>query len=183
MTKHVVLALLLLLMPVYLFPQTPTFSEYEVKASFLEKFTRFIEWPAESQMEDVSKPFVLAVIGENPFESILDTTYSKQTIKGKSVDIRYISDVKDIDGCDLMFVSKSENDSISQILSRTGDKPILTVCDDIGFAKKGILITLFIEDGYVHFAIDESAAERTGLYISSLLLDLSAAMEAGESKE
>jgi hypothetical protein len=52
-------------MPLCLFAQTQKYSEYEVKAAFLEKFTRFIEWPSEVHIEDVSRPFVIGVIGEN----------------------------------------------------------------------------------------------------------------------
>jgi hypothetical protein len=42
--------------------------EYLLKAGFLERFTRFIEWPGETNIADNTKPFVISVIGENPFD-------------------------------------------------------------------------------------------------------------------
>ena len=170
-----------LLIPLCVLSQTPKFPEYEVKAAFLEKFTRFIEWPDEVHMDDMNKSFVIAIICDNPFKSILEDMYSKQTIKGKKVDVRYISTLDDIDKCNLLFVSKSENDSLSQILFHIKEKPILTVGDDKRFAKKGIIITFFVESNHIRFEINKNAAEESGLYISSLLLNLSASAKTEEN--
>ena len=74
--------------------QIPCFgqeSEYQIKAIFLERFTRFIEWPNSSGISDTSTSFIIAVIGDNPFGSILEQTYAKQKIRNKKVEIRYIS--------------------------------------------------------------------------------------------
>jgi hypothetical protein len=165
--------LVVLLLPLSLFAQSGKFSEYEVKAAFLEKFTRFIEWPREEHIEDVSKPFIVGIIGEIPFKSILEKMYSKQKIKNKKVELRYISTVDEINGCNLLFISKSENNRINQILSYTKNKPILTICDEKEFSKKGVLIALFVESGHVLFEIDKNAVQKAGLYVSSLLLNLS----------
>jgi len=107
--------------------------------------------------------------------------YSKLKIKGKKVEIRYISTINEIDDCNLLFISQSENDRINQILSYTKEKPILTISDDIRFAKKGVLITLFVKNNQVGFDINQNAVQRAGLYISSLLLNLSKAINTEEN--
>ncbi len=42
-------------------------SEYDVKAVFLSRIAEYIEWPEQADAEEDSEPFVIAVIGENPF--------------------------------------------------------------------------------------------------------------------
>ena len=65
--------------------------EYLLKTVFLERFTRFIEWPQESAMSDTSKPFILGCIGDTPIRSTLHTVYRSQTIKNKQPEIRHVS--------------------------------------------------------------------------------------------
>ena len=60
--------------------------EYEIKALFLERFTRFVEWPEDVQNDSSSNHFAFGVIGINPFGSILDEMYSIQKIKEKRRD-------------------------------------------------------------------------------------------------
>ncbi len=96
---------LLLCLPVVTFAQT---SEYTIKAAFLERFTRFIEWPEEPAVSDTTESFVLGVIGENPFGSILEQLYATQKIKNKAVEIHSISNLDEISGCHLLFISKSK---------------------------------------------------------------------------
>ncbi len=147
-------------------------SEYNLKANFLERFTRFIEWPEESAVNDISQPFILGIIGENPFGTILEQIYSQKTIKDKKVEIRYISDKNEIPGCHLLFISKSEKKVLSKILSFTREKPILTVGDTKNFAEQGVLINLYIVENKIRFEINELEARDSGLFISYRLLNL-----------
>ncbi|MCD4695436.1 MAG: YfiR family protein, partial [Bacteroidales bacterium] len=71
-----------LIIPIMIFSQT---EEYTIKAVFMERFTRFTEWPAESAINDTTKPFVISVIGKNPFGNLLEETYSSQKILNKNV--------------------------------------------------------------------------------------------------
>ena len=41
-------------------------SEYDVKAAYLYKFTKFVEWP-EAAFASAEAPFVIGVIGRDPF--------------------------------------------------------------------------------------------------------------------
>lgn len=146
------------------------FMEYTVKAVFLEQFTRFIEWPDTSGMYDTSKPFILGVLGENPFGATLEEIYSTRKIKDKNVKISYFSGIDEVEGCHLLFISKSMEKELSHILSYTKKKPVLTVSDTEGFAEKGVLINLFLEGNSVRFEINEAVVRESGLFISYLLL-------------
>lgn len=161
------------MIPLCHFAQAQKYSEYEVKAAFLEKFTRFVEWPDEIHMEDMDKPFVIGIMGENPFNSILEKMYAKQKIKNKKVAIQYISTLEEMEHCNLLFISQSEYNRIDQILSYVKRMPILTVCDDKRYSKKGVQITLFSESNHVYFEINQDAVNLSELYMNSLLLKMS----------
>jgi hypothetical protein len=147
--------------------QTP---EYEVKAVFLERFTQFIEWPDAAGIADTSTPFVLGVFGDHRFGSILDEIYTNTRIRGKPVIVRYISDTRDIAGCQLLFIADTGNDTLADILAIAGKGPILTVGDAHGLAAQGVHIAFFIEDQKVRFEINETALHDSGLSVSTLLL-------------
>ncbi len=132
-------------------------NELEMKAAFLEKFSKFVEWPDNSSITDTTKPFIIGIIGRSPFNSILEDTYASQKIKGKAVEIQYFSDLKDISTCHLLFIARSKRRELPDILNITKDKPILTVSDTEGWAKKGVLINLFMAQNNVGFEINEDA--------------------------
>jgi hypothetical protein len=108
--------------------------------------------------------------------------YAKQQIKNKKIDIRYISSMEEIEHCNLLFISKSENNRIDKILSYTQNMPILTVCDDGRYAGKGVQIMLFVEGGFVRFEINADAIKQSRLYVSSLLLTMSKTSKKEEEK-
>jgi hypothetical protein len=170
--KNIYLIILLsyLFLPSGAFAQADAYTEYTMKAIFLERFTRFVEWPPRAEIDDTSKPFIIAVIGNNPFGPKLDNIYSTQKIRNKKVKIIYASNVDEIAGCHLLFISKSEEKRLDKIISLTRDKPILTVSAAKGFAEKGVLINFYILNGLIRFEINETAVRESGLSTSYLLL-------------
>lgn len=52
--------------------QAGSYEEYQVKAAFLHKFAKFIEWPSTAFSSE-SDPFMLCVSGKDPFGKALDT--------------------------------------------------------------------------------------------------------------
>jgi hypothetical protein len=145
--------------------------EYLLKSVFLERFTRFVEWPQESQMSDTTKPFILGYIGESPIQSTLHHTYSSQSIKNKPVDVRHLSRWEESADCHLLFIGKLRDEELTNVLSFTGDKPILTVADTKGYGRKGVLINFVISGDKVRFEINETAVRKSRLYVSHLLLN------------
>ena len=156
------------------------YTEYDVKAAYLEKFTRFIEWPENTGMIDESTSFVLGIMGKTPLSSYIKKKYEKQEINNKNVEIRYISGFDQIDGCNLLFISGTEYAQLDKIYLYLKNKPVLTICDDIRFSHKGIHIVLFIRDNHVYFEIDQNALDQSGLYANSLLMELSKTIITGE---
>ncbi|MCI0470868.1 MAG: YfiR family protein [Candidatus Aminicenantes bacterium] len=146
--------------------------EYTMKSVFIAGFGRFVTWPEISRMNDKSKPFVLGIIGVNPFGKILENHYSalNQTINDKNVEIRYISTLDKIAGCHILFISSSCKSYLTDILAVTSNKPILTIGDTEGFAEQGVLINFYIQRRRIRFEINEALFQKASLKIDSLIL-------------
>jgi uncharacterized protein DUF4154 len=149
--------------------QSPT--EYEVKAVFLYNFAKFVEWPPDPPA-DVSDPFVIGIVGRDPFGDALEQTLRRKTLNGRPLAIKRFKDRQAARGCRVLFISASERKHLNALLTSLHGDPVLTVGDNESFAKAGGVIAFTLEDNRVRFEINVDAAQRAGLRISSKLLSL-----------
>lgn len=145
-------------------------TESQVKVAFLERFTRFVTWPDQSQMDKPEFDFELVVFGDNPFGEILQATYAKQKIKNKKVRIKITSKITDCADADLLFISSGMEEQLEEVLKAVEGKPVLTVSDSKGFAQRGVMINLYISSNQPNFEINETVVSKSTLKFSHLLL-------------
>ncbi|MBE9469173.1 MAG: YfiR family protein [Bacteroidetes bacterium] len=141
-------------------------SEYNHKAAFIERFTRFIEWPNSIERDT----FKLAVIGKTPLKATLSELFIDLKIKGHNVELIYTNNLNDLTKVNLIFISKSEKKRINEILAFTDKYPILTIGDSKGFCDKGVHINMYVDDNYIRYEINQDAIEKSDLKVSSQLL-------------
>ena len=146
--------------------------EYEVKAAFLFNFTKFVEWPPKV-FPDANAPFIIGVLGEDPFGDALEKTLSGQVVKGRRVEIRRSRRPEELQNCHILFISQSEGEAIAGILDSLKGKSILTISDAEAFAGSGGIIGFIKQENKIRFEINTEAAAKAHLEISSKLLALS----------
>jgi hypothetical protein len=147
------------------------FSEYQVKAAFLYNFAKFVEWPEEA-FSSPDAPLVIAVLGEDPFGTLLDETVRGEAVGGHKLEVRRIDRLEAAKGCHTLFISASEKSELPEILAAVKDSGALTVSDVEGFARRGGIISFRTVDGKVQFEINLETAKRERLKVSSRLLKL-----------
>lgn len=145
-------------------------TDWEVKAAFLPRFARYVTWPSAA-MPKGDAPFVLCVIGTDPFGAALDEAARSQTVDGRRIAVRRLDSAAAADGCHVAFVAGSRAQSPGQLLTALGRRPVLAVTDAANSGARGI-IHFSIVGGRVRFYIDQSSAGQRGLAISSRLLAL-----------
>jgi uncharacterized protein DUF4154 len=145
--------------------------EYTLKAAFLYHFTKFTRWP-EGAFDDATSPFVIGVLGDDPFGPLLDQTIAGKTVQDRPLEIRRFKRIEELGRCHLLFVSASERKSLSQVFAALQGKPVLTVGDAPEFLEQGGMIGFVIRDERVQFEIRPERADRVGLRFSSQLLKL-----------
>jgi len=145
-------------------------TEEAVKAAFIPKFARYVEWPARA-MPPARQPFILCVIGHDPFGRLLDQSAASETIAGRSVAVRRMATADGAAGCHLAFVQGSSGAETTRLLLALRNQPILTITDARAGPQRG-MVHFTVSGGRVRFFIDEAAAADRGMSISSRLLAL-----------
>ena len=158
-------------------PQAPALAEdpaalaLAVKAAFLYKFEPFVTWPAEA-FPAPDSPFNLCVIGADPFGSLLDRAVDGQQTAGHRIAVVRLSLLSHDADCQMLYIAPAASPAAREIEAAVDGRPVLTVTDSIGDASAKGMINFVVADNRVRFEIDEAAAKRSGLQISSKLLSL-----------
>src|SRR5688500_18371917 len=109
--------------------------EYNLKAAFIYKFTKYIDWNFSGGEED----FVIGVIGESPIEDALAEIARTRAVYGKPIVIRQFDQPGDIRLCQILFISKNSSFPLNEILAKI-PKGVLTISEKAGYAIRGIAI-------------------------------------------
>ncbi len=146
-------------------------SEFQLKAAFIYNFAKFVEWPVEAFPASYS-PFVIGIIGDNPFDDTLGQTVLNKQINGHPFRVVQFKTLADLKRCHILFIGLSERKRLAEILRSIRGASVLTVSDLDHFLPAGGMIHFLMEGKKVRFEINDAAAKQAGLRISSKLLNL-----------
>lgn len=147
-------------------------SEYQVKAAFIYKFATYVRWPPATSAAP-NTPFVIAVMGKDPFGVTLDAVVHGRSVQGRPVLIRRLGEPKEAPHCDLLFVSSAARADLQEILEALQGSPVLTVSDMDQFAELGGMINLVTnEENEIRFDINKEAIDAARLRAPSQILRL-----------
>jgi hypothetical protein len=148
--------------------------EYAVKAALMVKFAqRYLKWPT-SAFASSSSPLIIGVLGDDPFGGILEQLVQGVEIgsEKRKVFIKRSHKVDDLKSCQMVFVCKSEQDQVPQVLDAL-DANTLTVGETDGFTAHGGIINFYISNEKVRFEINNDPAVHRGITISPDLIAIS----------
>ena len=156
--------------------QNSPYTIYQHKALYLFNFAKYTEWPREAFVDD-NAPFVIGILGKDPFGRDIDIIRGK-TIKGRKLVVVNFASVQEVRGCHLLFIAETNN--LSQVLltlENSGPKWILTVAETEGFIERDGIINLVPEQKnpgsqVVSFDINQAAAKNANLKLDTQLLKL-----------
>ena len=152
--------------------QSAGLSAYQVKAAFLYNFGKFVEWPATA-FTNATAPMIIGVFGDDPFHGDLERIVSQKNVAGHPVVVRRVNTVADVKECEIVFVSVAQHEMTAEMAGAIHSYGILTVTEDTKhFADSGYIISFITVDDRIHFEINQAAAIKAGLTISSKLLAL-----------
>jgi hypothetical protein len=157
-----------------LFAQQPKPSEYQVKATYLYNFGKFVKWPTPTAKGD---SFAVCVLGQDPFGPILDATLAGEALDGKPVVLRRVLRPQHAADCRILFISSTEEKHLKEILTVLDESGVLTVSDMPGFTKRGGIIQFIFEGEKIRFEINLASAENAKLVLSSELLKVAASVK------
>jgi len=139
-----------------------------MKVAFIYNFTKYIKWPNL----DNDHVFKIGVLGDSDIIISLQELAAKKLVANKPIEVIHFDTVQDLKYCHILFISESENQQVTEILSMQRNKATLTVGDSKGFCEQGVMINFFLQDGMVKFEMNPSRVENAGLKASSQLQKL-----------
>lgn len=140
--------------------------DYQLKSAFIYKFATFIDWP-----DDMGKNLILCVAAPDEVMQYFDGLSGKR-VGVMTLVLRHLGPADSAEGCDILFVADSENDSFDDWLSEVGDEAVLTIGESEDWLKKGVVMKLVMQDHRVTFDVNLEAARGEDIEISSRLLRL-----------
>lgn len=146
-------------------------TEYQLKAAFLYNFAKFIDWPAEALPDDQS-PFVIGILGDNPFGNELEQTVAGKKINEHPISVRQFTSVAATTNCHILFISGSEPKHLAEIIQSLNSAAVLTVVETGQFKESNGMVNFVKESSKIHFEINNEKAKAAHLTISSKLLNL-----------
>ncbi|MDO9488878.1 MAG: YfiR family protein [Sphingomonadaceae bacterium] len=144
--------------------------EAAVKAAFLPKFAPYATWPSAA-VPLAGSPYVLCVVGQDPFGALLDEAVVGQRRDVSPISIRRLARVDAQSGCHIAYLGGSPAQPVAAGLAAVAGAPVLTVTDARVGRDRG-MVHFELRSGRVRFHIDDSAAARASLALSSKLLSL-----------
>lgn len=143
--------------------------EYALKASWLTKFIKYVEWPSA----DHDEPIVIGILGSDPFGKLFAPVEGKPFL-GRTLVIQRLGPYQPgmtFPKCQLLFIAESEQTHIEHILDDFSRRPVLTVSEFRGFADAGGVINFLpIRRDHIRYEVNQGQAEAVGLRVTSPLL-------------
>ncbi|MGB4293174.1 MAG: YfiR family protein [Bacteroidales bacterium] len=154
----------------FLVPIPQARGQYDInilKAAYIERITRFIEWPDNKR--DTVK-FRIGVYANAEFADVLANTLKERPIKGRLVEVNIISDLRKINNYDLCYFENINEAQIKDIIFTANKEGILIFTNETKFGKKGGHINFYVEDNKLKFEINYSSLTEGNFRTSYILL-------------
>ena len=151
-------------------------TESQVKAAYLYNFTRFVEWPNRPAVDE-KNPVVIAVASETSFTDALRKLMQNQFLGGRPIEIKRLKDMPAPQHPHILFIPASSSDQVPYLLEKFRGSDTLTVGESESFTLSGGIIAMFVEDKKMRFSVNQKAAERAGLRMSSQMLKFAKLVE------
>jgi hypothetical protein len=147
--------------------QGQTMDADQVKAAFLFNFAKFITWPPKASTATLE----ICVAGADPIAEALIAATKGKLIDSHPVAIRKLDSPAGVATCQILYVGNQAKKT-SEILAEAARYPIVTVGEDEKFLRRGGMINFVPVDEKLRFEINIDAAGRSGISISSKLLQV-----------
>lgn len=164
---HLVVALVALLVGASS-PAQPTANESDVRAALVLRLAKYVTWPAGRE-PSATPPLAVCVFGSDP----IATSLRSLAPAAARVAVRRIAgDSADLLECHVVVFAADAAGDVNYALARLAGQPVLTIGASERFARSGGMIGLVNRDGRIAFVVNNDAAKRARLAISSLLLQI-----------
>ena len=160
---------------------SPMPDDATLKAVFIERFTRFVEWP-DASLDTVSdSEFFICALGDDNFSRTVAKVYVNKKILDRRVVVKTVR-VSQISECHVLYLPTLGQTQLFDVLSRVKTRPVLTISDTQGYAQRGVQINFFYVNDQLRFEINEAAMRKANFQVSYKLLSYAVIVEPFEDE-
>jgi hypothetical protein len=145
--------------------------ESAVRATFLYRFGSFVEWSADA-FASPTAPLDLCIYGDAPFAHLVEEAAAQQRVGVRAIAVRSIDAIIG-ESCHILYLGAAPTADEARALEGA---PVLTVTSQTNAGVRPGMVHFVIVDGRQRFEIDEAAATRSQLRISSRLLNIASSV-------
>lgn len=146
-----------------------------LNAAFLFNFAKFAEWSATAS----KGPLNLCVLKDEASERALAKLVADARIDERPIQVMTGVARNRLRSCHVLYIGDVAAAESRAIVTELQDAAVLTVSSGEQFARMGGVIGLFLEAGKMRFAVNQDAAQRAGIKLSSRLLSLATLVRDG----
>ena len=148
--------------------------EYQIKAAFVSKFLRFVEW-APAAESHASRPLAVCAFGDGSIDEAFESLEAEH-VEGRAIAYRHVDTAQDTAACDVLFFPDTHEARLPEVLAALDSAPVLTIGETTRFTEAGGIIAFVYRKNQLRFVINLDAATQCGMKIRSQLLTLAVAV-------
>lgn len=172
-SKTAFIFLLGLLFSFITLPSKAQYSETHIKIGLIVHFISHTTFPPEA-FKSPKEMIQIGILGDDPFGDELESFLAHYKINGRGLRVRRKKNASDLWGCQVIYISKSEQDKLSDILDYFRRYPTLTIGDNLkGFIEQcGIINFVTVDKKSYRFELNIEAAQKSNLGLNVGLFKL-----------
>jgi hypothetical protein len=153
-----------------------TYSPDVVKAAYLVRFAGYVDWPDQVP---AGTPFIIAILGAPGVARELRHLLPGHPVHGLNAEVREISGAQDLGKPQILYVGEGRAEYLRTAVPAGQLASVLVVTDEEGGLNAGSALNFLTIDRRVRFEVSLTAADRSGLKISSDLLGVAVRVRGG----
>jgi len=148
---------------------SPGLNEQKVKAGLIYNFLKYTDWHARA---GGSKTLQVCLYGHDPLNEYL-LPLQGHTAQQYPIEVVSLDSLDRATACNLIFVSRAQEDNLDALLGAVRGAGILTVSDISRFSRRGGMIELSVQDDQrIHLYVNKAALSAAGLTLQGRILNL-----------
>jgi hypothetical protein len=164
LSKASFIFLLVFLFSFITLPSKAQYSATQMKIALIVHFIEHTTFPPEA-FKSPKEMIQIGILGDDPFGDELESFLAHYKINGRGLRVRRKKNASDLWGCQVIYISKSEQNKLSDILDYFRRYPTLTIGDNLkGFIEQcGIINFVTVNNKPYRFELNIEAAQKSNI--------------------
>ena len=146
--------------------------EAKIKAAYLYKFIRYVQWP-DTAFDGQNSPIIIGTVGSDPVNQYLLAIAKHRSSGNRKLIYQPVVNAEQARRCHILFFSDNiDPTTISSIVPNLREVPVLLVGEHPGFLRTGGIISFIAVNNNIRLQLSLKSAARHQLKISSQLAKL-----------